>query len=165
MVIHLRGAAPFTPEGIANIVDKILPRAGDLPIQIAHGGSYGGVSQSGLDMLAAFGRAISRKAPGTSRLVFDLSGVAQLDLSKLSIRDPAEKRDYDELRKVFVAEMRRIGLDRFVLGSDWPALSPPARYFADERAALPVTAEEWAKLCGNVAPYLRHGWQSGLRQQ
>ena len=51
--------------------------------------------------------------------------------------------------------MRKIGLDRFVMGSDWPAIGRIAPYFALVRQKLPVTDAEWAQLCGNQAPYLR----------
>ncbi|ALJ14548.1 amidohydrolase family protein [Sphingopyxis macrogoltabida] len=163
LVIHLRGAAPFTVANIATFIDKVLSRAGDLPVQIAHGGGYGGIDQPTLDALDLYGKAIARKAPGTKNLVLDLSAVAQFDPSKAPIKDPSETRSFDEMRAAYVAGMRKIGLDRFVLASDWPALEPPAEYFAIERTALPVTDAEWRQLCGNLAPYLRAGWVSGSR--
>ena len=73
-------------------------------------------------------------------------------------KDPADKRTLEEMRAAYVAAMRRIGLDRFVLASDWPAMNPPAEYFAAERLALPVTDSEWRQLCANLAPYLRPSW-------
>lgn len=60
----------------------------------------------------------------------------------------------DAQLEAFVKLMRKIGLDRFVIGSDWPALGPIAPYYALMRRKLPVTDAEWAKLCTNEAPYL-----------
>ncbi len=156
LVIHLRGAAPFGAASVNIFIDKILSQAGDLPVQIAHGGGYAGIDQPTLDALAAYGDAIARKAPGTANLVLDISAVMQFDPALLpDAKTSTEKRSYDEMRAIYVAGMRKIGLDRFVLASDWPALGSPAQYFAKERASLPVTPEEWAVLCKNLAPYLR----------
>ncbi len=161
LVIHLRGAAPFTVANITTFIDKVLPSAGALPVQIAHGGGYGGIDQPTLDALALYGEAIARKAPGTANLVLDLSAVAQFDPDKAPQKNPAETRTYAELRAAYVVGMRKIGMDRFVLASDWPAISVPAKYFAAERVVLPVTDAEWRQLCFNLAPYLRPNWVSG----
>lgn len=128
------------------------------------GASYGGIDQPTLEALALYGKAIARKAPGTANLVLDLSAVAQFDPDKAPQREPDEKRTYAELRNAYVAGMREIGMDRFVLASDRPAISEPAEYFAAERAALPVTDAEWRQLCANVAPYLHPDWVSGLNR-
>ena len=160
LVVHLRGAAPFTNANLTTFIDTVLSKAGDLPVQDAHGGSFGGIDTATLEALRLYGDAMERKAPGTANLVLDISAVAQLDLSKLPgvPKEGLETRTPDEWRAAYVAQMRKIGMDRFVLASDWPALAPPAEYFAAERKALPVTDEEWAALCENVAPYLRTTW-------
>jgi len=160
LVVHLRGVAPFTATNITTFIGTVLSQAGDLPVQVAHGGSFGGIDAPTLEALKLFGAAIASEAPGTANLVFDLSGVGQLDLSSLE-GIPTEGIDAhttDEWRTLFVNEMRKVGLDRFVLASDWPALTPPTEYFIAERKDLPVTEAEWAELCGNVAPYLRAEW-------
>lgn len=160
LVVHLRGAAPFSNANIATFINTVLSEAGDLPVQIAHGGGFGGIDAATLEALRLYGDAIARKAPGTANLVLDISAVAQLDLSKLKSvpTEGLDTRTADEWRAAYVAEMRKIGLHRFVLASDWPAVTPPAEYFAAERKALPVTEAEWAALCENVAPYLRADW-------
>ena len=160
LVVHLRGAAPFTVANVSTFIDNVLSQAGDLPVQIAHGGGYGGIDQPTLDALSAYGDAIARKAPGTANLVFDLSAVMLFDPAHApQPKDPADKRSLQEMRAAYVGAMRKIGLDRFVLASDWPAIHPPAEYFAAERAALPVTDAEWRQLCANLAPYLRSDWR------
>ena len=171
IIVHIRGAAPYTAAGVVNFIDKVLSQAGDLPVQIAHGGGYGGVDQATLDALAAFGEAIARKAPGTANLVFDISAVVQGDFAMAAAnkegtspeKQAENKRATEAHHAAYVALMRKIGLDRFVLASDWPGLKPPAEYFAAERTALPVTAAEWAELCGNRAPYFRREWAATPR--
>ncbi len=162
LVIHLRGAAPFNRENISTFISEVLSQAGDLPVQIAHGGSFGGIDAATLEALQLYGEAIANHAPGTANLVIDLSAVAQVDLSSLEgmPKEGIEAHTADEWREIYVAEMRKIGLDRFVMASDWPAITPPAEYFANERKTLPVTDEEWAALCNNLAPYLRDPWKA-----
>jgi predicted TIM-barrel fold metal-dependent hydrolase len=149
LVIHLRGGGPFTKADVRTFIDKILSQAGDLPVQIAHGGGYAGADPATLDALSAFGEAIARKALGTRNLVFDISGVVLPDETAKALGSS------DSQVRKFVALMRKIGLDRFVVGSDWPALGRIAPYYALMRKKLPVTHAEWARLCRNEAPYLR----------
>ncbi|WP_448140492.1 amidohydrolase family protein [Sphingopyxis fribergensis] len=151
IVVHLRGGGSFTKVEVNRFIDKVLSKAGDLPVQIAHGGGYAGADPATIDSLEAFGAAIARKAPGTRNLVFDLSGVA--------IPEPAASAlgSSDAQLALFTADMRRIGLDRFVIGSDWPAIGPIAPYFELMRGKLALTDAEWVALCNNVAPYLRAG--------
>lgn len=158
IVIHSRAMLHFDAADVATFIEQVLSQAGDLPVQIAHGGGYGGVDQPTLDALAAFGAAITRNAPGTKNLVFDISTVALFDL--FDGKNPQGRSDYIA---AYVAQMRKIGLDRFVLASDWPGLHSPSRYFAIERAQLPVTAAEWARLCANKAPYLDPSWIGARR--
>lgn len=162
LVVHLRGAAPFTIANVRTFIDKVLSQAGDLPVQIAHGGGYGGIDQPTLDALAAYGDAITRKAAGTANLVFDIAAVVQLDDAATPQRDDADKRTPVERATAYVALMRQIGMERFVLASDWPGLRPPTEYFIEEKAKLPVTEPEWAQLCENRAPYLRSAWTRTL---
>ncbi len=162
LVIHTRGGAVFNRSTVETLIDEVISQAGDLPIQIAHGGGYAGIDGATLDSLSAYGDAIARKAPGTRNLLFDLAVVANFDSTQLP-GNKDEARTPDELKLAYVAEMRRVGLDRFVLASDWPGTSAPAEYFAAEQKALPVTSIEWAQLCKNLAPWFRPGWKSGLR--
>ena len=150
LVVHLRGGGPFPNSDVEIFIDEVLSQAGDLPVQIAHGGGYAGADPATIDSLTAFGDAIARKAPGTRNLVFDISGVALPEETAKALGTS------DAQLKIFVNLMRRIGLDRFVIGSDWPALGRIAPYFALIREKLPFTDAEWVQLCRNEAPYMRH---------
>ena len=151
IAVHLRGGGTFSKADVNVFIDKVLSQAGDLPVQIAHGGGFAGADPATIDSLEAFGAAIARKAKGTRNLVFDISGVVMPDEAAAALGSS------DAQLALFVADMRRIGLDRFVIGSDWPAIGPIAPYFKLVRAKLGLTDEEWTALCANVAPYLRKG--------
>lgn len=148
LVLHMRGGGAYDVSEVETFIEQVLSRAGDLPVQIAHGGGYAGADPTTIAALGAFGDAIARGAPGTRNLLFDLSGVVVPD-------DIARALGTDEAQlQAFVARMREIGLDRFVLGSDWPAIGNPKAYYERVRAELPVTAAEWERLRRNRAPYL-----------
>lgn len=149
LVVHLRGGGPFPKSEVQTFIDRVLSQAGDLPVQIAHGGGYGGADPATIDSLTAFGEAIARKAPGTKNLVLDISGVVMPDADAKALGSS------DAQLRIFVAEMRKIGLDRFVMGSDWPAIGRIGPYYDLMRRELPVTDAEWKRLCKNEAPYLR----------
>lgn len=151
IVAHLRGGGSFTKADVNLFIDKVLSKAGDLPVQIAHGGGYAGADPATIDSLEAFGAAIARKAPGTRNLIFDISGVVMPEVAATALGSS------DAQLALFVADMRRIGLDRFVIGSDWPAIGPIAPYFELMRRKLALTDAEWTTLCNNVAPYLKRG--------
>jgi predicted TIM-barrel fold metal-dependent hydrolase len=148
LAVHLRGGGPFPKAEVETFVAKVLSQAGDLPVQIAHGGGYAGADPATIDSLSAFGDAIARKAPGTDNLVFDISGVVLPDATAKALGSN------DAQLKAFADLMRKIGLNRFVVGSDWPALGPIAPYYALMRQKLPLTDAEWKQLWSNEAPYL-----------
>lgn len=149
LLVHLRGGGAFPKAEVETFIDKVLSQAGDLPVQIAHGGGYAGADPATIGSLEAFDEAIARKAPGTKNLVFDISGVVLPEETAKALGSS------DEQLKTFVGLMRKIGIERFVIGSDWPAIGRIAPYFALMREKLPVTDAEWAQLCNNLAPYLK----------
>jgi hypothetical protein len=50
--------------------------------------------------------------------------------------------------------MARIGLDRFLLASDYTPGLDLGAYFANQRAALGLSDSDWDRLADNVAPYM-----------
>lgn len=64
LVVHLRGAASFTAANVATFIDKVVAQAGDLPVEIAQGGGYGGTDQPTLDALSVHGDASHAIANG-----------------------------------------------------------------------------------------------------
>jgi predicted TIM-barrel fold metal-dependent hydrolase len=138
MVIHL-GGGDFDASDAELFITDILPSAGDSWVQIAHAG--GGLpSQDGnnLRVLQTFGNHIVQNDSRTGRLLFDLSYVPGPEESSA---------DAHELAK----EIRRIGIKRFLFGSDFNVLTP-----AEEIAnlgKLGLSSEEWRILRQNCAPW------------
>jgi predicted TIM-barrel fold metal-dependent hydrolase len=144
IVIHTRTKKSWGTDDVRSLIDKVLPQADHVPVQIAHCDTWIGVDQAALDSLRLYAEAIEHHAKGTEHLSFDLSGLFLNDKN-----DPV-------MLQAFVAAMRRIGLHRFVLGSDWPVFVKPADYYALLRSQLPLTAPEWDALSRNEAPYFQH---------
>jgi predicted TIM-barrel fold metal-dependent hydrolase len=145
VVIHVR--SPRDPQacGTSLFIDRVLSHAGDVPVQIAHAGGGGGLDESTLQALLAYSFAIQREAPGTQNLFFDLAavGVPQHVHSTLA----------RSLLLTLVKTMRSIGISRFVMGSDWPSVWPPAEHNAYLQNQIPLTIEEWRQLLAQKAPY------------
>jgi predicted TIM-barrel fold metal-dependent hydrolase len=143
LVVHLRSIPDYSPADVQRFIDEVLPKAGDIPIQIAHAGGFGGLDEATLGALQTWAVAIRRQAPGTENLVFDLGLVIVSD-----------KTDAEQARRL-VAAIRAIGVERFVIGSDWPSVYTPDVHNRLLQSQLPLTRAEWKIILANRAPYLR----------
>lgn len=144
ILVHVRQPGPFDPMAAKTFIDAVLCHAEGITVQLAHGGGGGGV-QDAVEVLEHYAEAIERGAPGTSGIVIDLSVVLVLDPSTAENAALLER---------FTATARRIGVERFLMGSDWPTLCSPREHDALITAQLPFTAQEWAVIAANRAPYL-----------
>jgi predicted TIM-barrel fold metal-dependent hydrolase len=144
IVIHLRTQRmDYGAPDIRRFVDDVLPAAGNTPVQIAHAAGWGGIDQATLSALSAFADAIQANPRRFRHVWFDLSGVWT---DKSSAAD----------KQVVVALIRRIGLQHFLPGSDWPYNGDNlADYYNRVYPELPLTQSEWAIIRKNVAPYAR----------
>lgn len=143
LVIHPRSAPQYGAAEAQTLVEKVLPAAGDSTVQLAHGGGWGGLDEGTLEALQVIVEAMERGAPGTRHLVIDLALVTLGEDTVAPLRERA------------VALIRRAGPQRFVMGSDWPAIYTPAAHEAYLRRQLPLTAAEWQAIRENDAPYVR----------
>lgn len=139
LLIHARGRGEYGSEHARNLVELAREAAPDVPVQIAH--LWGGTAVS-LDALTAYADAIAND--GVRNLWFDVSDAA------LVAQD-------DALRKALVGQMRRIGFDRLLYGSDAAFVGHPDpkeawRIFS---TTMPLTPGEVAQIAANVAPWLR----------
>jgi predicted TIM-barrel fold metal-dependent hydrolase len=141
IVVHARSAEDYGCADAKRFIDEVLSHAGDLPVQVAHAGGYGGLDEATLAALSAYAAAIERNAAGTKNLVFDLAAVIIDD-----------KTDTQRARR-FVELVRGVGLSRFVMGSDWPGLYSPRKHNELTQSQLPLTAAEWRVILSNRAPY------------
>jgi predicted TIM-barrel fold metal-dependent hydrolase len=138
MVIHL-GGGNFNAADAELFIRDILPSAGSSWIQIAHAG--GGLPRrdgNNIAVLRAFADHIVKDDPVTRRVLFDLSYV------------PAP----DETPKVTAAlreQIRRIGIKRFLFGSDFNVLTPREEIKDIDKLAL--TKAELETLAQNCAPW------------
>ena len=120
------------------LLDKILPAAPDVPVQIAHfaGGGPGYTDEA----LAVYADAITAGDPRTKNLYFDVATVAD--------QQPAD------VLKTFARRIRQVGLHRVLFGTD---LGPPLprQSWLIFRTTVPLTDDEFKTIAGNVAPYFR----------
>ncbi|HTL50463.1 MAG TPA: hypothetical protein VL219_07355 [Steroidobacteraceae bacterium] len=117
----------------------ILPAAGDDWVQIAH--AAGGIPQRAADqagVLEHFADRIARGDPRTAHVIFDLSYV------------PLPGTDAAAAARILAA-MRRIGIGRFVFGSDFNVEMPDAAMA--RLRSLGLTACEWSAIAQACAPW------------
>lgn len=149
IVVHLQGQNPdYGAEDVRIFLRDVLPAAAQTPVQIAHAGGGGGVDAGSLAALGVFAEAIERDPRATRNLYFDLAMVPDLiaNVGKM----PAAPADVAVLESL----VRRIGLDRFLMASDWTEGLDLNIYYAGEKSALSFTDAEWRQLQSNVAPYV-----------
>lgn len=141
IVVHTRDGDDFGREETKILLERILPAAPEVAVQIAH--LWGGGAYSG-EALATFAEAFAERRPVTRNLYFDLT-------------DAAFGAAQSEERAAEIAShMRTIGLDRLFYGSD-AAIEGHAnaatswKFFHE---TMPLTDEEIRVIAANVAPYL-----------
>jgi len=148
IVVHMR--ASFSQKlsyGRAEariFLTEVVPAAPDVPIQIAHLAGGGAPADPAADeALTVFVEAIAAGDPRTRNMYFDVTGVAQPTAS-------------DERRALIARQVRQIGLQRILYGSDTASGgNPPPREAWAAFRTLPLTAAEFQTIAGNLAPYLR----------
>jgi predicted TIM-barrel fold metal-dependent hydrolase len=142
MVIHIGGEA-FGRTEAAIFLRDVLPHAVGSDVQIAHAG--GGMPMAARDHIAVlnlFADRIEAGDPATARLLFELSFV------------PLPGEDAAARAQVLQA-MRRIGIGRFLFGSDFNIEMPLA---AQARIrSLGLTAQEWQQVTRACAPWVCRG--------
>lgn len=143
IIIHLRNRQDFGAAQVNSFVNEILPSAGRAPVQIAHGGGWGGLDDQTISALSAFSDAIAARRPSTERLTFDLAMVVVNEHT-----DTAKARRFVDL-------MRKIGIERFAMGSDWPAVYTPGQYVRLVERELPLKPQEWRVILAHRADYIR----------
>jgi predicted TIM-barrel fold metal-dependent hydrolase len=149
IVVHLRANLsrnrPYGASQARAFLERVLPHAPDVPVQVAHlAGSGPGYDDPRVDSaMAVLAEAVASGDPHTRRLWFDVTTVVTPDISA---RDAA----------LVVQRIRQVGVGRILYGSDAAAGGnlPPREGWAAFRR-LPLTEEELETVAGNVAPYLR----------
>ncbi|MDQ4122377.1 MAG: amidohydrolase family protein [Acidobacteriota bacterium] len=143
IVAHLWRIGDYETKGNEDakvFLDKLLPEAPDIVVQIAHMAGGGRATEAAL---AVFAEAVAAKDPRTKNLYFDVTTLVSADSPRSILQ-----RD--------VARMRQIGLDRILWGSDMTSSENPAdKQWLFFRALMPLTDNELRQIANNIAPYLR----------
>jgi len=144
IIVHARAGGDYDAAETRRFIEQVIVQAGDLEVQIAHGGGGGGLDEATLYALALYGDAIEREAPGTRNMVFDLAAVL--------VRDSTEPHSVSMLRQM-AERMRKIGLHRFLMASDWPSVLAPREHNEWLQTQIPLTSDEWRLVLSNRAHY------------
>jgi predicted TIM-barrel fold metal-dependent hydrolase len=138
MAIHV-GGGKFDANDAELFIRDVLTSAGSSWVQIAHAGAGFPVQgRRNLDVLRTFADHIVRDDPAMRRVIFDISYLPAPDSPQeaaVALRD----------------QMRRIGMKRFVFGSDFNVLTPLQEIKDLEKLGL--TGEEMRILQQNCAPW------------
>jgi predicted TIM-barrel fold metal-dependent hydrolase len=146
IIVHLRSrtGTPYGREDAQLFLDRLLPRAPDVVVQVAHLAGTAGFPDYAEQAMDVFASAIERRDPRTRNLYFDQTTVAMSETTP------------DEGARI-ARMIRRVGASRVFFGSDMPVGGnpPPAESWAIFRAKVPLSAAEMRTIALNEPPYAR----------
>jgi predicted TIM-barrel fold metal-dependent hydrolase len=141
IVIHMGSRGGYGRREVRTFLREVMSAAPDIPVQIAHLSS----GFQSPDALSEFADARARHEPVAQNLYFDLS--------------IGRFRDLDDHVGRFIADaIRKIGLDHVLYASDeqpGDQHMPTGVHWREMRTELPLSADEFRTIAGNVAPYMR----------
>ena len=147
IVVHLRSrtGTPYGREDAQLFLDRLLPRAPDVVVQVAHLAGTAGFPDYAEQAMDVFASAIERRDPRTHNLYFDQTAVATTETT------PEEGARIARM-------IRRVGAQRVFFGSDMPVGGnpPPAESWALFRTRVPLTSAEMRIIALNEPPYIKH---------
>lgn len=152
IVIHLRTQEKSYGRKDAQVfIDSVLSKAPNVPIQIAHMAGWGGYDPSTDRALNVFVREAQRGNLGDS-VYFDISAVIR-GVNKEQKKAIQNSSWYPENRyKRLVKQLRKLGTDKVLFGTDWPEWSP-RDYKKDIKENLSLTKSELKEILTNRAPW------------
>lgn len=146
VLVHMRarGGSDYGAEDANLFLDKIVPRAPDIEIVVAHLGASGpGYPSQNDEVMAVFAAAAERKDPRMRNLYFDVATNVTDEIT------PAEAA-------LVAQRIRQIGPTRFLYGSD---LTPPGGSIRQGweifRTKVPLTAAELQQIANNRTRFAR----------
>jgi predicted TIM-barrel fold metal-dependent hydrolase len=140
MNLHFSTGQGFGAIDTETFIRDILPRARESWVQLSHASGFGGTDPLLFDVLPVFADHIARHDPLTRHVVFDLASVVTPETT------PKQATD-------LVTLMRKIGLTRFQVGSDFNGHTPKETDVLD-RDKLPLSQEEWRTVARNCVPWV-----------
>lgn len=144
MRANIRNKRPYGATEARAFLDKVLPAAPDVTVQVAHmaGTGPGFEDPPSREVLTTLAEAVERREPATRRLWFDVASIADRDITP-------------EAAAPLVKRIRQVGVSRVLYGSDSAQgdnLRPVDAWAAFRR--LPLTDAEFRKIALNVPPYI-----------
>ena len=149
IVVHLRASIrnkrPYGAAQARIFLDKLMPAAPDVVVQVAHlaGTGPGFDDQPARAVLATLAQAAARREPGTRNLWFYVASIVTPDMAPADAAEVAQR-------------IRQIGPGRVLYGTDSAQgtnLRPREAWAAFLR--LPLDEAEFRQIAGNVPPYFR----------
>jgi predicted TIM-barrel fold metal-dependent hydrolase len=142
--MHARTGSPYGAEDAQLFIDKLLPAAPDIVVQVAHLAGSGNFPPDAEAAMKVFAAAIARHDPRTRNLYFDQCVVA----TRSSTPEDGAR---------IAAAIRSVGVRRVFFGSDMPIGDnpPPKESWEIFKAKVPLTPAEMRIIAMNVPPYLR----------
>lgn len=144
IVVHLWIVGKYGREHSEAFLNKILPAAPDIPIQIAHMAASGPSYHSD-DALEVFANACAAGDRRMKNVYFDVASMVTRDTPQATLELVARR-------------IRQLGIRRVLYGSDRAGTSEDRSRGTWDWAAfqrLQLTAEEFRAIAGNIAPYMR----------
>jgi len=145
IVIHLATyGVPYGRKAATTFLERVLPAAPDIPIQIAHLGSPGRLDPTSDSALVVFADAIKAGDPRTKNMLFDVTTVVGPKTSAKQIA-------------LVASRLRQLGMERILYGSDTPDPEhlTPSEGWAAFRDRLGLTDDELKTIAENLPPYAR----------
>jgi predicted TIM-barrel fold metal-dependent hydrolase len=142
--LHARTGSPYGAEDARAFLEKLLPYAPNVIVQVAHLAGAGEFPPDAEQAIEVFEAAIRRHDPRTRNLYFDQCTVA---MPSTTVENGAQ----------IAKAIRGVGVRRVFFGSDMAVAGnpPPAQSWAIFKAKVPLTASEFRTIALNVPPYVR----------
>jgi predicted TIM-barrel fold metal-dependent hydrolase len=156
VIIHLFTRNPDYGRKDAGIfIEQVLAEVPDLTVQIAHMGGAGLYTSTTDSVMMAFRQAVTEyPAVMDDDLIFDIAASARNPEIALSQGDTARVRALRQSNKMLAEEIKQIGVQRVVFGTDWVGFSRVPADFTETVRSIPLSEEMIKKLFENRAPYL-----------
>ena len=152
IVVHLHPSVtkkrPYGKREARIFLERVLPAAPDVPVQIAHLAGSGGYDDRTVDRaLSVFVKAIKRGDGRMAHVYFDASGVCGYG-------------DWKERAAQIAMRIRQLGVKRVLYGSDADPKMPPREAWAEFRK-LPLSEAEFHEIARNIPPYMNKSRGNG----
>lgn len=152
IVIHLQTRREdYGRRDVEAFVDRVLPAAPDVTIQVAHMGGNSRFDSATVRAFDALADAMEEHPERMDDVFFDMGLVPFPE--QRARGDTARRRTYRRWNRRFAEAVHRVGPDRVLFGTDYPEAQPD-QYARRLRESLPLTSAEIRDLYDDRAPYL-----------